>query len=330
MSPRFSIIVPIYRVEAFLSDTIQSVTGQTHGDWELLLVDDGSPDGCPALCDRAAEKDARIHVIHQKNAGVSAARNTGLRQATGDYILFLDGDDQLAPGCLLALERFLKTTPVDLLFCEYATFSNHLKTPLPVCFPLFNAPFTDGADDMLAYLYQTYPDFNWAIWKQCYRREFLLTHQLFFREDLVMNEDGYWFFAMIQKAKTFGYLDILLYLYRTENTDSAVGRAPTLKSYQGSWTTYSHWYDWFQNHYQGKAGPILAGRMARAMSTAPAPSTPFPGRTGRPPCLCSASIWTSCPIPPGKAIGSCTASTGYGACAPICGPAIGPFGSNSA
>lgn len=78
-----------------------------------------------------------------------------------------------------------------------------------------------------------------------------------------MNEDGYWFFAMIQKAKTFGYLDILLYLYRTENTDSAVGRAPTLKSYQGSWTTYSHWYDWFQNHYQGKAGPILAGRMAR-------------------------------------------------------------------
>ena len=263
MSPRFSIIVPIYRVEAFLSDTIQSVTGQTHGDWELLLVDDGSPDGCPALCDRAAEKDARIHVIHKKNAGVSAARNPGLRQATGDYILFLDGDDQLAPHALESLKKTLESESVDVVLFQYATFSSNNPTPYPVRYSLASAPFHQGTEAFLTYLFRTYPDYGWGVFRQCCRREFLLTHQLFFREDLAMNEDGYWFFSLFQEAARFCWLDAVLYHYRIGNANSAVGRAPTLKSYFGDWTTYSHWYNWFQSHYHGEGRSILAGRMAR-------------------------------------------------------------------
>lgn len=91
--PVFSVIVPVYNVEAYLEECIHSVLNQTFADWELILVDDGSPDLCPRMCDDWAEKDDRIKVVHKKNGGASDARNFGLNTACGDYVLFLDGDD---------------------------------------------------------------------------------------------------------------------------------------------------------------------------------------------------------------------------------------------
>ena len=92
-----SIIVPIYKVEKFLPKCIESIYEQTYLDFELILVDDGSPDKCPKICDKYAEKDQRITVIHQKNSGVSVARNAGLKRAQGQYIGFVDPDDFIAP-----------------------------------------------------------------------------------------------------------------------------------------------------------------------------------------------------------------------------------------
>ena len=88
-----SIIVPIYKVESYLPKCIDSILVQTYTDFELILVDDGSPDNCGIICDAYAEKDKRVRVIHQKNAGVSAARNAGIEAAKGEYISFIDGDD---------------------------------------------------------------------------------------------------------------------------------------------------------------------------------------------------------------------------------------------
>ena len=88
-----SIIVPIYNVEGYLSHCIDSILNSTYQDFELILVDDGSTDNCGAICDSYSEKDHRIRVIHQDNVGVSASRNTGMKMATGDYIMFVDGDD---------------------------------------------------------------------------------------------------------------------------------------------------------------------------------------------------------------------------------------------
>ena len=82
--PTISIVVPVYNVEKYLPECIESILAQTFTDFELILVEDGSPDGCPALCDAAAEKDGRIRVIHQKNGGLSAARNAGLDIARGE------------------------------------------------------------------------------------------------------------------------------------------------------------------------------------------------------------------------------------------------------
>lgn len=115
-----SIIVPVYRTEAWLEKCVRSVLAQTDGDWELILVDDGSPDNAGALCDRLAGEDARIRVIHQENAGVSAARNRGLEEARGDFVVFLDSDDRVDPVYLEWLRAREKESGAGLVVCGYA------------------------------------------------------------------------------------------------------------------------------------------------------------------------------------------------------------------
>ena len=96
----FSVIVPIYNIEKYLRRCIDSVLAQSFEDYELILVDDGSPDSCPAICDEYAEKDARIKVIHKKNGGLVSARQAGITEAAGDYVFHLDGDDAMCEGAL--------------------------------------------------------------------------------------------------------------------------------------------------------------------------------------------------------------------------------------
>ena len=114
--PRFSLIVPVYRVEAYLPKCIESVLAQTCQDYELLLIDDGSPDGCGKLCDDyAAKYPDKLRAIHQPNGGAGAARNRGIQLASGEYLLFVDGDDSLSPDFLAALSAVIQKTPADLI-----------------------------------------------------------------------------------------------------------------------------------------------------------------------------------------------------------------------
>ena len=102
---QISIIVPIYNVEKYLDKCVMSILGQTFKNFELILIDDGSPDNCPAICDCYAEQEQRIRVIHQRNAGVAVARNIGLKEAMGKYVLFVDSDDLLMP---MACEKLIQ------------------------------------------------------------------------------------------------------------------------------------------------------------------------------------------------------------------------------
>lgn len=95
-----SVIIPVYKVEKYLDKCVESVAGQTYSDLEIILVDDGSPDNCPAMCDAWAEKDWRIKVIHKPNGGLSSARNAGLAKASGEYVFFLDSDDTISENCI--------------------------------------------------------------------------------------------------------------------------------------------------------------------------------------------------------------------------------------
>ena len=103
---RVSIVVPVYKVEKYLDRCVSSLVNQTYRHLEIILVDDGSPDGCPAMCDAWAEKDSRIKVIHKSNAGLGMARNSGIEAATGDYICFVDSDDYID---LTAVEKAYST-----------------------------------------------------------------------------------------------------------------------------------------------------------------------------------------------------------------------------
>lgn len=116
--PIISVIVPVYRVEKFLPRCISSIAKQTFRDFEMILVDDGSDDACPDICDQAARADARIRVIHQKNQGLSAARNAGIDAARGQYISFVDSDDFIADTMLADMYERVCTDKADMAICN--------------------------------------------------------------------------------------------------------------------------------------------------------------------------------------------------------------------
>ena len=117
--PLVSIIVPVYNVEDYLEQCISSILEQTYKNIEVILIDDGSGDRCPDICDEFAQEDCRIHVVHKKNAGVVSARCTGLRIAKGEYIQFVDGDDWIAKDMVHSLLFCMLEENVDLVICNY-------------------------------------------------------------------------------------------------------------------------------------------------------------------------------------------------------------------
>ena len=121
-----SVIVPVYKAEKYLDRCVSSILNQTYKDLELILVDDGSPDGCPEMCDRYAQADSRVKVIHKKNGGVSTARNAGLDAATGDYIAFVDSDDWIEPEMYQKMMEAAMAHDCDVVMCDCVKdFADH-------------------------------------------------------------------------------------------------------------------------------------------------------------------------------------------------------------
>lgn len=120
MSPYFSIIVPVFKTEKFIDRCISSILNQTFTDWEAILVDDGSPDRCPEILDGYASRDSRIRVIHQQNAGMSAARNAALEVAGGRFIYMMDSDDFIHPQMLEICRHMLEGTGADMVTFRYS------------------------------------------------------------------------------------------------------------------------------------------------------------------------------------------------------------------
>jgi glycosyltransferase involved in cell wall biosynthesis/CDP-glycerol glycerophosphotransferase (TagB/SpsB family) len=175
--PRFSIIVPVFKVQGFLRECLDSVLGQSYGDFEVIAVDDRSPDGCPAILDDYAERDARVRVLHlAENVGLGRARNAGLDQAGGDYVLFLDSDDRYTPGLLAAVAAHLEGSgdPDILVF-------DHIRTHWwghggrSTSADLLAAAGTDTFDVRAN---PEYLHLFLVAWNKAYRRDFFLKHGL--------------------------------------------------------------------------------------------------------------------------------------------------------
>ena len=121
--PVITVIVPVYKVEQYLPSCVDSILAQTFSDFELILVDDGSPDGCGAMCDAYAKQDARIHVIHRENGGLSAARNSGMDIARGEYLTFVDSDDLISADYLTALLNAAREQDSEIAVCRFRRFT---------------------------------------------------------------------------------------------------------------------------------------------------------------------------------------------------------------
>ncbi|MBR0438369.1 MAG: glycosyltransferase family 2 protein [Clostridia bacterium] len=131
MGSLISVIIPVYNVEVYLEEALQSVRDQTYGNLEIIIIDDGSTDGSGGICERSAAEDPRFRVICQENRGLSAARNRGLDVSTGEYIAFLDPDDAYLPSFMEKMLTAMERDGTDICECRYALCrtEEHMTTP---------------------------------------------------------------------------------------------------------------------------------------------------------------------------------------------------------
>lgn len=208
----FSIIIPVYKVEQYLHQCVDSVLNQSFKDFELILVDDGSPDNCPRICDDYAKKDARVKVIHQKNGGQAYARNTGLSYAKGLYIIFLDSDDYLIDNTALEKINDKAVAEPDVILYGYRKlFESDGSFGAPVC----NFPEVEGNISSDIYLNEILLSgvYSGAPWGKVIRSIFLRSNSIEFKPGLI-SEDIDWYMQIMMKVKLFAAINEVLYVYR--------------------------------------------------------------------------------------------------------------------
>ena len=218
---KFSVIVPVYNVERFLRQCVESVLNQSCGDFELILVDDGSPDNCPRICDEYALKDGRVRVIHKTNGGLVSARKAGCAVAVGEYVVCLDGDDYIAPNCLASFAKAIDAYSPDICVCGFykAYSENEVK-----CLPFENAGFYDKKTiekHIYPYLienkYGRY--FSASIWAKAFRREIYTEYQTSVDPRIKIGEDQCVVKPCVFRAESLYVIDECLYYYR-QNDES--------------------------------------------------------------------------------------------------------------
>ena len=213
----FSVVIPIYNVEKYLRQCVDSVLIQDFKDYELILVDDGSPDRCPAICDEYAARDERVVVIHKPNGGLSDARNAGILRARGEYLCFLDSDDYWQGGHVLSLIAEKAQEQPDIIAWQEL----HLYrdgTLLPGTEKGFSG--YEGLSPSET-LYQLVADGQLPVtaWMMSIRRSFLLSNELLFKKG-IKSEDIEWAIRMFSREPTWRFLNDRLYVYRTNREGS--------------------------------------------------------------------------------------------------------------
>lgn len=232
-----SVVIPVYNVFPYLERCIQSVLNQTYKDLEIILIDDGSTDESGALCDKYANQDTRIHAFHQKNMGLSAARNAGIRNSSGDYIVFMDSDDEwLIPnGIEQMLQKKEKLT--DLIFFKQVDF---WKDGRRVTTKDYDVNYLSNLPDAQAV-------FSHLVVTQCLevsacfllvRRQLLVDNNIYFPIGYI-SEDIYWSFHLWQYAHdvTFHNLDFYGYYHRKDS----LSRTVTIRVYNSYDKIFSFW-----------------------------------------------------------------------------------------
>ncbi|MER5176807.1 CDP-glycerol glycerophosphotransferase family protein [Streptomyces sp. NPDC002896] len=261
--PRFSVIVPVYDVQAYLHACLESVLSQSFTDFELIAVDDCSPDGSGAIVDEFAARDPRVTAVHlPENLGLGPARNAGLERATGEYVIFLDSDDTLTPHALQAIsDRIKDTDQPDVLVYDYVRtywtgrtardrFAAVLAEEGPAVFRLADRP---GLVKLLH-----------VVWNKAYRREFLQRGGFAFAPGYY--EDVSWTYPVLLTAETIAALDRICVHYR-QRRHGAITRTPSPRHFE-IFEQYDRVFAHFDAHPE-HAGlrPVVFARMLDHFST---------------------------------------------------------------
>lgn len=224
----FSVIVPIYNVEKYIRKCIDSILNQTYSDFELILVDDGSPDNCPQICDEYQKQDDRIRVIHKENGGLVSARNIGVNSATGEYICYVDGDDWIEKNLLKTLydKAISKYKPDMVVFGAKRVYEGNESIILS---GLPEKIYHKNDLESLLYPYMMYdntkPFCSGRIfpvaWNKLYKRELISKHYCLDTR-IRMGEDNAFIFECLYYSNSVFFCDDILYCYNQMNTESMV------------------------------------------------------------------------------------------------------------
>ncbi len=209
MAPMFSIIIPVYNVEEYLDRCVQSVINQTYSDIEVILVDDGSLDNSPRMCDEYARQNAKIRVLHKSNGGLSDARNEGLRIASGKYVMFLDSDDSIVDT---ACEKFAESIEnhqyPDIVLGQTVRISNGETS---IINPYLDCNDVTGSVFLFNYL-KKYHFFCMLAPNNIYKRNLLIDNGLFFEKGL-LHEDERWTPVVFLRANNVASIQNEFYNY---------------------------------------------------------------------------------------------------------------------
>lgn len=237
-----SVIVPVYQVEEYLDECVQSLLAQTYDHLEILLIDDGSRDGCPRMCDGYAGRDPRVRAVHQENRGLSGARNTGLRLAKGEYIAFVDADDLVSPFYIECLYGLIRTYGARMAACGYGRSRAELDAAEGACGAAVRPPSggalpercgKDGREDsicltsdrMLREWHGKRKRLETVVWNKLYHRSLLTGREGggVFPERRI-HEDVYVSHLLAAKAERIAVTPRKLYLYRRRGESLTSGR----------------------------------------------------------------------------------------------------------
>lgn len=206
MNPLISVIVPVYNVEKYLARCVDSIVNQTYKNLEIILVDDGSPDLCPQMCDDYAEKDSRIKVVHKKNGGLSDARNAGMAVATGKYISFIDSDDYVSDDFFECLLDVMNKENSDIAECSVVKLYEDNR-------------FDEFSDDLSVKTYDTQDamsaliaenPFYQHVWNKLYKTELVKDIPYAVGK---LNEDEFWTYQVFGRANKVARLNKTMYYY---------------------------------------------------------------------------------------------------------------------
>lgn len=208
-----SVIIPVYNVETYLRECVESVLAQTYTNFELLLIDDGSKDSSPAICDEFAQMDSRVVVIHKGNEGPSATRNRGLQEARGEYIVFVDSDDLVDSQMLEKMERVMTRYQTDLCISGFLRFKDDWKQKVRIS-PYSLMILQSQQELASVYTKAKTNMFGVSIWAKMYRTEIIRENDIHFLEHIDYEEDCCFNLDYFRHVNTVSVLRDYFYYYR--------------------------------------------------------------------------------------------------------------------